>query len=316
MRSRRQLVHRRQKTVLAILLIVPVAAMLMPRRWTSGFVSLVQVIVPFQDLGTSAVDLVGRGFEGGPSTVDPAAFARLEREKAALEHENAALAIQLAELEEEVGVLTARRLWGGRDHRIGAKGRLVPARVIIPDILTWRESRLIGAGSLQGVRGDAPVVSRHFSIDRGEEEGLRRGMGILLAESLVGFVEQCGTHTSRVQLLSDVNAEMKVRIGHFTEDEFVALDRFFWLTGRGGGVMEIRGADRRDVEAGLIRVGALVLADHTTEVVPAPMTIGKVVSIDPDREQPLLSILTVESSLDIGSLQQVYVYDPEDETED
>ncbi|MFQ5591861.1 MAG: rod shape-determining protein MreC [Phycisphaerae bacterium] len=240
-----------------------------------------------------------------------AAYEALVREKTALENENASLALRVVELEGEVSLLTATRLWGGRDERIGARGRLIPARVIADDIFPWRTSRLVNVGSLQGVGRGAAVTSQFFGIDRGTEDGLHDGMAILLAEVLVGIVEQVGTNTARVKLLSDVTVELKVRVGRFADGEFVAVDHFLWLTGRGDGTMEIREVDRHDVETGAIQVGDVVLSDPSDDMLPAPMTIGKIVAIEPDHQNPLLSTLRVVSSVPQQALRKVYVFDPE-----
>jgi len=290
--------------------------------------SLVQVIVPFQDAAGTGADAMVSALEPDAVPVEAEVYASLLREKVGLEHQNASLALLVGELEDEVSLLTATRLWGGQDRQLGARGRLIPARVITDDILTWRSSRLINAGSLQGVPNGAAVVSRAFSIDRGTEDGIRDGMAILLAEALVGIVEQVGTHTARVKLLSDISVEMKVRIGRLNQGRDVegpagssagsilsAQDCFYWLTGRGHGIMEIREVDRRDVEAGVIQVGDIVLSDHTEDMLPAPMTIGKIVRIEPDRERPLLSTLTVKSSVDENSLRKIYIFDPDGDAE-
>ena len=125
-----------------------------------------------------------------------------------------------------------------------------------------------------------------------------------------------GLTLPRVKLLSDVSTEMKARIGRFHDGEFVLVDGYFWLTGRGRGLMEIRDADRRDVDAGKIKVGDVVLSDPTSDAVPTAMTIGRIVEITPDRDRPLFCILAVASEVATEALQRVYVYDPEIVTEE
>lgn len=315
MRSRRKTLPSR-KTLITCLLAASVLALLLPRDWTGGLISLVQVIVPFQDAVVTGVESVARAVGSDDGQVPQARFEALERERAALEHQVAALSMRVSQLEEEVGVLAATRLWEVDGQRIGARGRLIPARVITADLLPWRSSKLINAGTLQGVRRGSAVMSRYFTIDRGEADGARDGMAILLKEAFVGVIDkQTGTHTSRVKLLSDVSVEMKVRIGRFSETGFAALDRYFWLMGCGG-VMEIRDVEQRDIDDGVIKVGDTVLSDPAGGVLPAALTVGKVVDIRPDRDNPLLAILTVESPVDEDSLRRVYVFDPGDAADD
>ncbi|MGB2987338.1 MAG: rod shape-determining protein MreC [Phycisphaerae bacterium] len=288
-----------------------IVALLLPGGWTGKLISLVQIIVPFQHAATSIADSVTDALKPDPPTVSGEAYEALERQKTALEHQVAALAVRAAQLEKEVEILTATRLWDVDGRHIGALGRLIPVRVITEDLLPWRSSRLINAGSLQGVRDGSAVASRFFTIDQGDAEGVGSGMSVLLREALLGVVEQVGTHTARARLLSDLKAGMKVRVGRVTEEGFAALDRYFWLSGCGDGVMQIRDADRRDVQAGLLQVGDMVLSDPMNDMLPAAMTIGKITAIEPDRKNPLLSILTVKSEIDERFLSRAYVYVPE-----
>jgi cell shape-determining protein MreC len=300
-------------------MLVSAAAILFPQRWTGGFISIVQVIVPFQDAATVAADAVSSLGEVRPSAVPGEAYDALTREKAAIEHQAAALAVRVEELEGEVAVLTSTRLWAVADQRLGASGRLIPARVISKDILPWRSSRLLNAGSVQGVQDGAAVTSHEFTVDRGEDAELRSGLAILLGETLVGEIEQTGTHTSRVKLLSDVSVQRKVRIGRWTlvrdsnlaPSRFVLLDRYFWLTGRGSGRMEIRDLELKDVETGVIQVGDTVLSDPQSDVLPAAMTIGKITTASADRDNPLFAVLTITAAVPEESLHRVYIYDPQ-----
>ena len=222
-----------KKSLVLTLLALSIVVLLMPREWTGGLISLVQVIVPFQDAANVAVDSAASALEGHDPAVPAEAYQALERENAALQHQVASLAMRAGELEKDVDILTATRLWGRETDRIGSRGSLIPARVVSGDIVTWRSSRLITAGSLQGVRPGDAVTSQYFAIDRGEAEGITDGMAVLQAEAFVGIVdEKVGTHTAWVKLLSDVSVQMKVRIGRLGENGFIPADQYYWLTGR------------------------------------------------------------------------------------
>jgi cell shape-determining protein MreC len=312
MRRRRFRKQRTRNYVLALLLL-SVIALLLPSTWTRKLISLAQVLVPFQHATTAAVDSLNDSLEPETKAVSGEEHAAFLRERAGLEHQVAALSARVEELEQEVDILTATRLWGSQSGRIGAQGRLIPARVVAKDLLPWRSSKLLNVGSLQGVRSGAPVSSDEFSIDRGSDGGLQSGMTILLREALVGVVEQVGPYASRVKLLSDVDVAMKVKLGRFTDEGFAVTERYFWLTGRGGGVMEIRDAKRQEVDEGLIQVGDTVLSDPNSEMLPAAMTIGRVTAIQPDHDNPLLAILTVRGAVAEADLRRVYVFDPGEE---
>jgi cell shape-determining protein MreC len=285
----------------------------LPTRWTSGLLGLVQIIVPLQDASTAAVESVGGAVADQPTVIKPEDFEEAQRQAASYAHQAAALAARVDDLEREVEALTATRHWDAGGSRIGSKGRLVPARVVVGDVLAWRSSQLITTGSLQGIPQSAPVLSNSFTLGQGEQAGLNTGMAILLGEAFVGWVEKVGPHVSRVKLLSDPSIQMKVRIGRFGPGGFSLVDGYFWIVGRGGSSMEIRDVEARTVQAAAVEVGDVVLSDSTNEMLPAALTIGTITAIMPDRDNPLFVHLAVKPVLDLARLDRVFVYDPQPE---
>lgn len=300
---------------LPMLFLAAVGAWLLPTRWTGRLMSVVQVIAPFQDGIATVADAVSSSPASDLEVPASAPSQRkdgdaLARRNAALRHQVAALTVRVDELSREVEILTATRLWKAGEERIGARGRLIPADVIAPDLLPWRSSRLANAGALQGVRQGQAAISAEVTVKQGEAPGLRPGLAVLLGETLIGHVEQVGTETTRIKLVSDVSTEMKVLIGRFDQEGFTPLKRFFWLKGVGKARMEILDATRHDVETHRIQVGDVVLSDPTNPMLPVAMTIGTVTSIEDDRKNPLLAHLVVEPVVDFKTLRRVYVYDP------
>lgn len=287
-------------------MLIALAAVLLifSQQWLGGLISLVQVVVPFQDAVTRIA--------GPTSGAETGEVDALERDRIAWRHRAAALEVRVNELEREVEVLTATRLWTTEGTRLGASGKLIPARVLTDDLLAWRDSRLVSAGTLQGVTRGAPVVSNHFSIARGDDANARSGMAVLLGEVLVGYIEQVGTHTARVKMLTDAAVEMKVKLGRFQEDAFSVRPGYVWMTGRGDGRMEIRDIAQRDVDDGSVSVGDVVLSDPLSFSLPAAMTLGHITKILPDRDKPLFARVIVEPAVASGSYNRVYVFDPGD----
>ena len=98
---------------------------------------------------------VGSGAIGPPGSKPPSAKAAANRRVRATDH--------LGKRDELVGI---------RDRGLGPEGRLVPARVISEDVLPWRRSKLVSAGTLRGVRNGAAVTSHRFTADAGSEAGV------------------------------------------------------------------------------------------------------------------------------------------------
>jgi len=294
-----------------VLVTVSLATLFAPQVWLHKMISLVQIVVPFQHLAQAGANAVGGALATDGPSVGRAAYDALRRSNQAAEHQVVALSARIEGLEREVGLLTATRLWDAGGAHLGETGQLIPARVLVSDMVPWRSSRLLTAGTVQGVERGAPVVSDYFTIDRGSNvAGIRTGQAILLGETLVGIVVRVGTHTSRVQLLSDPATQMKVRIGRYADDRFTILPGYFWLVGRGRGTMEVRDVKVEDVDAGLIQVGDQVLSDPARSALPAALIVGTVSKITPDPREPLFAALTIEAAVDVGELERVYVFAP------
>ncbi|MCH7704566.1 MAG: hypothetical protein IIB61_05610 [Planctomycetes bacterium] len=309
-RNRRRWIWTPARKLVAFLLAISAMSVLLPATCTGRLMSLAQVLVPLQDGVGRGADLLAGGGANGEKPVSAVEYRAQMLRQAALEHQVASLTLQAEDLARENQILTAIRGGEFGGAGVGAGGRLLPARVVGSDIVAWRASRLINTGRLSGVRSGAPVMTREFTIDWGEADGVAAGMPVLRAESLIGLIdEHIGTHTARVKLLSDVDSQMKVRIGGFVDGEFLVLPEAYWLIGRGRGVMEIHGVDRRDVASDVLGAGDIVLTDPEGDLLPAAVTIGRVVKVEPDRDNPLLSTLTVRGFVDERAIRRVYVYD-------
>lgn len=296
------------RKLLGLLLVLSILGLLLPGRITARLMNLVQVLVPLQDAATRAADGAGRALGGGGEAVSAEEYDRVAREAEALRNTVASQSSRIAALEE-----ANRQLAGIRDRGLGRRGVLIPARVVAEDLLGWRESRLIDAGTLRGVRPGTPVTTRWFSVDVGRERGARDGMAVLAGEVLVGWVEHAGTHTARVRLLTDPATRMSVALGRFEDGDFrpVPADAAteFWLESAGGGRMRIVDVDHRYVEGDDgIRPGDRVVTLPGHPQLPVSMTIGTVTEVNANPENPLLYTLTVESAVP-KRMTQVYVLD-------
>lgn len=307
---KRSLLSGRQWNFVLVLVVVAAGLLLLPRRWTHRLVALVEPLVPLQEATTAAAEGLADALGTPKAAVSRADYDALQRAYQGMLHETAALGLRAAQLEEEVAILTAIRTWTVEGARIGATGQLIPARVVSADVHGWRDSRLVDAGSAQGVTRGMAAVSHMFSVEvEGSAEPLREGLAILLREAVVGVVEQAGLGTARVRLIGDVGMETKVRVGRLHENGLEARAGYYWLIGLGRGVMQIRDVDRRDVDSGAVAAGDVVLCDSGFAGLPVPMVMGRITAVEGDLHNPLLAIATVEAAVRAGELRRVYVYD-------
>ena len=88
--------------------------------------------------------------------------------------------------------------------------RLIPARLIAPEVAGGRAGALLAEGTGSGVRKGSAVIAR--GIDRGAALGLERGDAILTAAGLVGIVDEVGPLTSTVRLITDPQTRLMVQV--------------------------------------------------------------------------------------------------------
>jgi cell shape-determining protein MreC len=299
------------KRVLGLLLILSVVGLLLPTRLTGRLMNLVQVLVPLQDAATRAADGAGQLLADGDESVSGEEHRRLAREAQGLRNRVTSQSARIATLEE-----ANRQLTGIRRRGLGPRGVLIPARVVGDDLLGWRDSRLIDAGTLRGVQPGAPVTTRWSSLDVGSDDGARDGMAVLAGEVLIGWVEQAGTHTTRVRLLTDPASRMSVTLGRFEDGEFrpVPTDApaVFWLESATAGRMQIVDVAHHYVDSDQgIRPGDRVVTPGDHPQLPVSLMIGTVTEVQANPENPLLYILAVESAAPTRP-GQVYVLNIED----
>ncbi|MHC4093845.1 MAG: rod shape-determining protein MreC, partial [Planctomycetota bacterium] len=294
-----------KRTLLGLLLAGSIVGLLLPASITGRLMNLVQVLVPLQAGVTRLADGTTEALDGENDGVPAAEHGRLARQAEALQNQVASMSVRIAQLEQ-----ANRELTGIRDGGRGPEGVLIPARVVADDLLAWRESGLIDAGTLRGVRRGAAVTSRSPTLDVGSRDGVTDGMAILAAEVLVGWVEHVGTHTTRVKLLSDPASRMTVTIGRLEQGRYVPASAAFWLEGAGSGLMKIIEVDHRYVEGDSpeLRIGDRVTTLADDPELPASMTIGTVTEIRPNPDNALLYTATVESTAP-ERLRRVYVLD-------
>ncbi len=295
---------------MTVLILISVVGFMLPTRITGKFLNFVQVILPFQDWTTRTADVVTDVVTPDGKGLSAEEAEKIRRENAALKHRLASLSGDFEDLSNAYAHATQIR------NRGLDQGRLIPARVVAGDAMAWRKSQLINAGTLSGVREDAAVTTHHFSLQLGEADEVREGYSVLCAETLVGFVEQVGTHSARVRMLTDKSTALRVLIARAATGQFYPLSSEFWLVGTGGNSMEIRDVSHTYVKSAddetNVRVGDYVFTSRDDPSLPASMTIGTISEIKQDPENSLLYILDVEPAMTPSDVRQVFVVDLQD----
>lgn len=175
--------------------------------------------------------------------------------------------------------------------------RLEEARIAnerLRKLLAFRET--LGHEVLvAGIVGrEASAWFRAFTVDKGEADGVRKGMAVFAAEGVVGQIAATARHTSRVLLLCDRNSGVEVLVQRTRVRGVVGG---FWEGG-----CELRYVGRNED----IRKDDLLITSGLDGIFPKGMVVGRVGSITRGKGGLFLKA-TVVPGVDFDRLEEVLI---------
>jgi len=202
----------------------------------------------------------------------PADITRLRQENAELRAENATLQTQIIALQQQVTEIE-----------------------LLSALLDFARARPENAYQAAAVIGRDPSPFLHYIvINRGSDDGIRRGMPVVGQEGLVGRVAQVAANAARVELITDPAAQVSVRLQPSDVDGM--------LTGSITGDLAI---DLIPQDA-VLQVGDLVFTSGIGGLFPSNILIGQVSSVRQEA-QALFQTATVQPVVDFTRLEIVLV---------
>lgn len=146
----------------------------------------------------------------------------------------------------------------------------------------------------QVIGRDTNPFMRYVLIDRGSDDGLRRGMPVLTAEGLVGRIDAVTANAARVQLTTDPASAVNVTLPEANADAM--------LTGSVTGDLVL---DMVPNEA-VIQPGELILTSGLGGTYPSNILVGQVASVR-KQETALFQTASVQPVVDFTELRAVLV---------
>ncbi len=157
----------------------------------------------------------------------------------------------------------------------------------------WTESAIAAR-----VVGRSPgSIVRTVVLDKGEANGVKKGMAVLASDGVVGQVITVSKHAARVMLASDPNSGV---------DVLVQRSR---VQGIAAGSVE-NGCILKYIQRGSdIAVGDTVVTSGLDGIFPKGQTVGTVARVDA-RESRMFQEVEVKLSADLGKIEEVLVVPP------
>ncbi len=202
----------------------------------------------------------------------PADITRLRQENADLSSEKATLQTQIIALQQQVTEIE-----------------------LLSSLLDFARARPENAYQAAAVIGRDPSPFLHYVIiNRGSDDGIRRGMPVVAQEGLVGRVAQVTANAARVELITDPAAQVGVQLQPSEVDGV--------LTGSITGDLSID-LIPQDAE---LQAGDLVFTSGIGGLFPSNILVGQVSSVRQEA-QALFQTATVQPVVDFTRLEIVLV---------
>jgi len=276
------------------LLLVPPSLANRVRAWTGP------VFSPFSPAAEGwSLDLAQR--LRTPSSPGQEELQRLGAHVTSLENALAEATALLAEYERRVRDLAHMRQ--GLD---GLPCRLIPARLLAPEVAGGQAGARLDGGTEKGIARRGAVLTR-AAINRGAREALERGEPLLVAAGLLGIVDEVGPYMSTVRLVTDPRTHLMVQT--------IALRDGQWRAGPEG-VAGGSGDGRTIVVRGIsrtadVRAGDFVVTSPSPESpLPPYLIVGRIARCDL-RTASLFHDIEAEPRAVPSEVREVYVLSPE-----
>lgn len=193
------------------------------------------------------------------------------KENEQLKHENDALKLQIAQLQSKAA----------ETDRLAALLNFKQAHADVPMLA----ARVIGAS--------ADTVSQTIYLDRGEREGVRKNMGVITPDGVVGKVIEAYGNTSQVLLLTDKDSGVGAMLAESRAQHPVG--------GTGEAVLSMKYVPNEDDS---VKTGEAVLTSGMDRIFPRGLPVGTVAEIKGGN--PFKQI-RIKPSADLNRLEEVIV---------
>ncbi len=145
------------------------------------------------------------------------------------------------------------------------------------------------------VIGRDPVpFLRYIQIDKGSDDGIRRGMPVVTQQGLVGRIDAVTAGAARVQLLTDAASAVNVRLASTQTDVM--------LTGSVTGELTLEMIPQ-DIS---VKPGDLVLTSGLGGSYPSDIVVGQVSSVR-KRETDLFQTASIQPAANLSALRAVLI---------
>jgi hypothetical protein len=192
-----------------------------------------------------------------------------------------------------------------REGLDGLPCRVIPARLIPPEVVGGQAIARLGEGIDKGVRRSAAVLCAR--LDRGAREAIERGEPVLTAAGLLGIVDEVGPVTSTVRLITDPRTSLMVQVVTLRNGQWRAGPEGVARGSENGSTLTVQGVPRG---ADVVPGDYVVTSPSRESALPPYLIVGRVLQCDA-KPAALFRNLVVQPHVAPADARDVYVLSPE-----
>lgn len=196
--------------------------------------------------------------------------------------------VELDRLNNEVDVLR-RRLFDLRE--------LDQENLRLKGLLSFKQKSPLRLVSARVIARSPDSWSSIVIIDKGEFNGIRRGMAVINAQGLVGRVAECADNSSKIFLANDPSQGISSIVQRSRQEGLIS------------GCLGSNLIMRYLPEDAQIAIGDIIITSELSQVYPKGLLVGKVINIA--KEFSGLSLYAVvKPAADLSSIEEVLIIIP------
>ncbi|MEG0238000.1 MAG: rod shape-determining protein MreC [Clostridium sp.] len=143
-----------------------------------------------------------------------------------------------------------------------------------------------------------------YIVDKGENDGIKRGMIVIASEGLVGQVTNVGSNWAIIQSILNENVAVGVKVESTKENTGI-------LKGyRDNGGSSICEVENLPMDSN-IKEGDTIVTSGLGQIYPKDIMVGKVKSVQEDKVKVMKSAV-VEPAVDFNKLESLFIVVPKD----
>ena len=178
--------------------------------------------------------------------------------------------------------------------QLGQLQELAQENVRLRELLSLPQRKSFRTQAALLIGTDSSNWTRIVMINKGRQDGVKKGMPVILGGNLVGKVIEDAAHVSKVALVVDFSTKIPAKIMRTREEGVV-----FGTVVQGANACKMKYVQQ-------VQIGDEVISSGLGQIYPKGFLIGKVVAVE-EKKNRLYKVAEIQPAVNFSSLEEVMV---------